>query len=182
MTKWALGIAITAVFVISMMGIAIAEIASHLDIKTAHVTDNGTFVIMQVVVTGEINDGISPPGDPTGEGFYGYAALTSDFQNMVAATYHQPIVDSSEQPGWHSHIVSAASSKKCASGIKVAFASPDPPGKTTTTNNPDTIVVNQVPSELVGDLTGIVLSFELSVEGKGKKQDVCINPVDTFDT
>jgi len=162
---------ITAILAVSLIGYAYAaDIAGHLDIKNAFVNTSGNNAVLKVTTVGNINDGIPP-------GFYGYAALTSDFQNMLAATYHEPIVDSEEQPGWHSHIVSAGASKICDSGIQVTGISFEAPGHTVVDG--DTIVVNQVPTDLVGDVNGVVLSFNLTIEGHGKKTAVCINPVDT---
>lgn len=167
-----LGLSFAAIFAVSMIATqTVSAESDYLDITKAKLVEKKNHVNMHIKVAGNINDGIDPI---TNEGFFGYAALTDDFTGVLAVTYHEPIVDSAEQPGWHAHVVDLTTTTSCISGLAVASASFDEPGHTSVTRN--NVVVNQVSPDDVGNFSGVFASFELTVESG----EVCVNPVDFF--
>jgi len=169
-----LGISLTSVFVVSMIisqSVMAGAPPGYLDITNAKLVESQKNVKMHIKVAGNTDDGIDPD---TGEGFFGYAALTEDFNDVLAVTYHEPIVDSDAQPGWHSHVVDLTTETGCVSGLAVASASLGEPGHTIVKRN--NILVNQVSPDDVGSFSGAFASFGLTVEGG----EVCVNPVDFF--
>lgn len=169
-SKTILVVSLAAVFAVSMIAHVSADTPGHLDIKDAKIINNDSNTALKISTVGNVNDGIDPE---TGEGFYGYAALTADGTGILAVTYHEPIVDSEDQPGWHTHVVDVTADTGCGSGIGVASASFEGIGNLVVTKK--TVMVNQVPTSELGELTGQIISFELTIEGG----EVCVNPTDS---
>lgn len=103
MTKWALGIALAAVFVVSMTTTAFAS--GHLTLDDASAAISGERVKADITTTAAIPlDGAS--------GAFGYAVLSDGgngaLDNVAVLVTHLPIDDSShEDPesGFHTHVL-----------------------------------------------------------------------------
>src|SRR5688572_25205501 len=100
MNKIALVLPLVAVLAISVVVIP-AYAAGHLDIVSAEVQEKNGDVKFELNTAADVTSGLP--------GFYGYAALTSDFQDILVAVTHLPIddvdPDADEETGFHTHIV-----------------------------------------------------------------------------
>jgi hypothetical protein len=144
----------------------------YLDLRNAKL--NPQKVTMQVKVDGNIAPTIQRPP-------YGFAALTSDGNGLLAVTTHAGILDSEDQedPGddvLHTHVVDVISSDDCVNGIKVVSASFESPG--TLTVGSKKLKVSGAPPDSFGDFDGTIISFILTIE----EGTICVNPVDSIAT
>ncbi len=157
----------TSVAIALLMMATPAFAVSFLDITQAQV-ENG-----EENVSVEIETGATIPQDGS-SGAFGYGAI-GDSGKVLAVTTHAGVLDSEAQSGdasnpvFHTHIVELKTTTPCASGLAVASASFETVGKLEVSGN--SVDVSDVPVSAVGELTGTVVSFTLSVESG----DVCIN-------
>ena len=159
---------LVAVLAVSMVVAAVATPAyasGHLDIESAEVQEKDGDVKLELYTAADVTSGLP--------GFYGYAALTSDFQDVLVAVTHLPIddvdPDADEETGFHTHIVDLTTETECASGIAVAFASPEAVGELKVDGTE--VKVTDVDAGDVGDLSGDVASFTLTIEDS----ELCVN-------
>ena len=146
----------------------------YLDLAAARLEEGPGFVWMVARVVGEIAPTIQRPP-------YGFAALTSNGQNILAVVTHAGILDSEDQtdPGddsLHTHIIDVVSSKDCDNGLEVASASFRSPGILEVFEHK--VKVRAVPVQQTGEFTGAVISFILTIEDG----NICVNPVDRMKT
>jgi hypothetical protein len=147
-----------------------ADHVPYLDIVAAQLDPNE--VRMRIETAGNANGGIVDAR--------GLAALTDDFQDMLAVTWHGGVgpdsecqVDANDNCG-HTHVVDAVIDALCNSTIAVSSASFEQIGDLSVVGNV-VDVSNADPSQL-GNLNGQILSFTLTVEN----ERVCINPDEFF--
>jgi hypothetical protein len=137
----------------------------HLDIVSAEVQEKNEKVKLELNTAADVTSGLP--------GFYGYAALTSDFQDILVAVTHLPIddvdPDADPETGFHTHIVDLTTETDCASGIAVAFASPEAVGELKVDGTE--VKVTDVDAADVGELSGAVPSFTLTIEDS----ELCVN-------
>lgn len=146
----------------------------YLDLAAARLEEGPGHIWMVARVFGEVAPTIQRPA-------YGFAALTTNGQNILAVATHAGLLDSEDQsdPGddtLHTHIIDVVSSKDCANGMKVASASFRSPGTLEVLEHK--VIVRAVSVDRVGDLTGTVISFILTFENG----NTCVNPVDKMTT
>ncbi|MGI0012286.1 MAG: hypothetical protein ACREBU_02405 [Nitrososphaera sp.] len=144
----------------------------YLDLQSAKLKVNKHHVKLQINVEGSVAPTIQRPP-------YGFAALTSDGNGLLAVTTHAGILDSEDQtdPGddtFHTHVVDVVSSDDCANGIKVVSASLESPGTLTVGSNKAT--VKKAPAGNFGEFDGTIISFILTIE----EGTICVNPVDSI--
>jgi hypothetical protein len=141
----------------------------YLDIQDTRLwTDNR--VAMRVEVAGEVAPTIERPA-------YGFAALADGGKGLLAVATHAGILDSEDQDDvgdsvLHTHVVNVASNKDCTNGIELVSASFRSPGQLRVGD--DFVKVRKVPSSVLGDLNGTIISFIITIEDGV----TCINPVD----
>ncbi len=154
--------------------LAFAQIPAYLDIVEGELKVNDN-VSMEIKLAGDATSGIPNA--------YGYAALTSDGQNVLAVTTHEGICDSATQtPGvcesvFHTHIVNLdTSSAVCASvaSIEVTSASFSAPGKLEVDGKQ--VQVEDVPKASVGDLSGTIVSFNIVIVTVDGSTHICLDP------
>jgi hypothetical protein len=146
----------------------------YLDLAAARLEEGPGHIWMVARVFGDVAPTIQRPP-------YGFAALTSNGQNILAVATHAGILDSEDQtdPGddtLHTHILDVVSSKDCVNGMKVASASFTSPGTLEVLEHK--VIVRAVSVDRVGDLSGTVISFILTIEDG----ITCVNPVDRMRT
>jgi hypothetical protein len=146
----------------------------HLNLAAARLEEGPGRIWMVARVFGDVAPTIQRPP-------YGFAALTTNGQNILAVATHAGLLDSEDQssPGddtLHTHILDVISSKDCINGMKVSSASFRSPGILEVLEHK--VKVRAVPVEQVGDLSGTVISFILTIENG----NTCVNPVDRMRT
>jgi len=176
MTKWALGIALAAVFAFSMIMVP-AFAGGHIVVESSE--------MKKYVKKGEIDLAIKVaakiPKDETG--LFGWALL--GWEKVLVLVTHVPAFDDSDfddkKGAFHTHVLSLTDVTDCTSGLKVdtGEAITDPGYKNKVGN--DNIKIKKVSLADLGAPTGPPKVTGFFINDAGEAGSLCVNPTGLVD-